>query len=369
MRTAHQNPPPAPRNPGRPLRAEHVRGVRPGRRDGGPFPSDRFTVADSSQLTGRRVNLPLPDRATHPSDYDDISVINTLDGFNLQPRLSIPFSGPIDLTTVNSSTVFLIKLDDPTAPEEGGGQVVGINQTVWDVATNTLHVESDELLEQHTRYALIVTRGVRDADGLPVEPSERVRALPARPQLRDRRTTPPCRSTGRTCSTPCRPPAGAGVAREGRRGSERLHHDEHHRRSWRRSATRSTRPRPRRPTSTSGRAATRTVFRLDAVTGITFNRQTRVDPGRSAPSRCPSQLPERDPGGGGHESRSGSTSRRITRSTRASTFRRSGPAPAPRPSSGTNEIYFNLFLPSGPAPAGGWPVAIYGHGTNGNKNE
>src|SRR5262245_35486825 len=139
--------------------------------DSGPFPSDRFTVADASQLTGRRVDLPLPDRATRLSDYDDINVINTLDGFNLQPRLSVAFSGPIDVGTVNSNTIFLIKLADPTAPEEGGGQVVGINQTVWDVATNTLHVESDELLEQHTRYALVVTRGVHDADGRPVEPS------------------------------------------------------------------------------------------------------------------------------------------------------------------------------------------------------
>src|SRR5262245_22839801 len=139
--------------------------------DAGPFPSDRFTVADPGQLTGRRVNLPLPDRATHPSDHDDVAVINTLDGFNLQPRLSVAFSGPIDVTTVNSGTVFLIKLGDPTAPDEGGGQVVGINQVVWDVATNTLHVESDELLEQHTRYALIVTRGIHDADGQPVEPS------------------------------------------------------------------------------------------------------------------------------------------------------------------------------------------------------
>src|SRR3954447_18551146 len=135
----------------------------------GPFPSDRFTVADSSQLTGRRVDLPLPDRVTRPSDYDDVSVLNTLDGFNLQPRLSVAFSGPIDITTVNSNTVFLIKLGDPTAPQEGGGQVVGINQTVWDVAANTLHVESDELLDQHTRYALLVTRGVHDAAGQPVE--------------------------------------------------------------------------------------------------------------------------------------------------------------------------------------------------------
>src|SRR6187455_2849098 len=142
------------------------------RPDRGPFPSDRFTLADASQLTNRRINLPLPDAASRPSDYADVSVINTLDGFNLQPRLSIPFSGPIDVTTVNSSTVFLIGLGDTTSPSDGASQIVGINQTVWDVATNTLHVESDELLDQHARYALIVTHGVRDADGLPVEPSE-----------------------------------------------------------------------------------------------------------------------------------------------------------------------------------------------------
>src|SRR5438128_522552 len=143
-----------------------------GNPESGPFPSDRFTVADSSQITGRRVDLPLPDRVTRPSDYDDISVINTLDGFDLQPRLTVAFSSPINVTTVNSNTVFLIKLADPTAPGEGGGQIVGINQAVWDVATNTLHVESDELLDQHTRYALIVTRGVHDADGQPVEASD-----------------------------------------------------------------------------------------------------------------------------------------------------------------------------------------------------
>ena len=109
--------------------------------DRGPFPSDRFTVADASQLTNRRINLPLPDASTQPSDYADVSVINTLEGFNLQPRLSISFSGPIDVTTVNSTTVFLVKLGDATSPEDGGGQIVGVNQTVWDVATNTLHVE------------------------------------------------------------------------------------------------------------------------------------------------------------------------------------------------------------------------------------
>src|SRR5260370_21714493 len=39
-----------------------------GNPESGPFPSDRFTAADSSQLTDRRVDLPLPDHGTRPSD-------------------------------------------------------------------------------------------------------------------------------------------------------------------------------------------------------------------------------------------------------------------------------------------------------------
>ena len=68
----------------------------------GPFPSDRFTVLDPSQKTGLRINLPLGDCAVGPSDCLDVHVLNTLDGFNIQPRLSIPFDGPIDLSSINS---------------------------------------------------------------------------------------------------------------------------------------------------------------------------------------------------------------------------------------------------------------------------
>jgi len=125
-----------------------------------PFPSDRFTVADHDQRTGVRVSLPKPDCIVRVSDCADIDVINTLDGFNLQPRLSIPFSGPIDVSTVSSSTVFLVRIGHGHS-----GDPVGINQIVWDPATNILHAESDELLDQHTRYLLVVTDGVRGADG------------------------------------------------------------------------------------------------------------------------------------------------------------------------------------------------------------
>src|SRR5436309_10882790 len=122
----------------------------------GPFPSDLFTVADSHHNTRRRVKLPKPDCAARPSDCQDLDVINTLDGFNLQPRLSIPFSGPIDVATVKSRTVFLVRLSHH---HSHGGDPIGINQIVWDPATNTLHAESDELLDQHTRYLLVVTDG------------------------------------------------------------------------------------------------------------------------------------------------------------------------------------------------------------------
>jgi hypothetical protein len=125
---------------------------------GQPFPSNLYTIEDHSQITGMRVDLPTA--GCTPSDCADLAVLNTLDGFNIQPRISIPFSGPIDPSTVSSSTVFLV------GPK---GQVVGINQRVWEPAPkNTLHVESDEQLSQDTTYLLVVTRGVHDSTGHPL---------------------------------------------------------------------------------------------------------------------------------------------------------------------------------------------------------
>src|SRR5262249_47432402 len=131
------------------------------RPEGGPFPSDIFTVEDATQNTGRRVNYPLPDCAVRPTDCDDLAMVNTLDGWGLQPRISIPFTGEIDPATLNSDTVFLIDLLDGTR--------IGINQLIWDPPTHTLHAESDELLDQHHRYAVIVTDGVRDTSGKAVK--------------------------------------------------------------------------------------------------------------------------------------------------------------------------------------------------------
>src|SRR5262245_63602936 len=77
-----------------------------------PFPSNWFTVPDGSQITHLRVNLSEPNCSERRSDCEDIAVINTLDGFNVDPRLSIPFDGAIDPSTVSSETIFLVCLGD-----------------------------------------------------------------------------------------------------------------------------------------------------------------------------------------------------------------------------------------------------------------
>jgi Bacterial virulence factor lipase N-terminal len=136
-----------------------------------PFPSDIFTVVDAAQATGRRVNLPYPGCGARPSDCDDIDAINTLDGFGLNARISIPFDGAIDPTTVSDHNVFVISRSSTLRGGAPGGHVIGINQVVWDTATHTLHVEVNEMLDQYRQYVLIVTDGIHDELGRRIKPS------------------------------------------------------------------------------------------------------------------------------------------------------------------------------------------------------
>jgi hypothetical protein len=110
----------------------------------------------------------MPDCAARPSDCADVAVLNTLDGFNVQPRLSMPFDGLIDVSTVSSDTVFLA---------DASGRRVGVNQVVWQPAATTLHAESDELLRQGTSYLLVVTDGVKAADGSELDADSFLRDL------------------------------------------------------------------------------------------------------------------------------------------------------------------------------------------------
>src|SRR4029450_5850695 len=115
------------------------------------FPTNLLTVPDSTQAPAFPVTLPKPDCGARPSDCADVDVLNQLDGFNIQPRISIPLSGAIDLSTVSKGPVFLVSPDE---------HIIEPNQLVWEPAANTLYVESDEQLDQATTYLLVVTGGV-----------------------------------------------------------------------------------------------------------------------------------------------------------------------------------------------------------------
>jgi hypothetical protein len=321
-----------------------------------PFPTNWFTVPDRTQNTGRRVSLPLPDCKVYVSDCEDIAVLNTLDGFNMQPRFSIPFDGPIDVNSVTSSTMFLVSLGDTLNRHDHGGQVVGINQVVWDVATSTLHVESDALLDQHTRYALIVTNGVHDAEGHPVEASDAFRrfrhdvrgeyghelldAIHAARRLGVRESDIVTASVFTTESA-------TAVLEKIR---DQIH-----------AGT------PAPADFLLGARGTRTVFPLDQVKGITWNQQVGADPPTFNTEPLPLRALQVVPGAVGE----------IAFGKYLSPDYEIHPGeyiPPVATRNGTpvvqrlNEIYFNLFLPSGPRPEGGWPVAIFGHGFTSNKN-
>src|SRR5258706_2035505 len=138
----------------------------------GPFPTNFLTVADSAQKTSLRVNLPLPDCAAQPSACSEITALNELDGFALQPRIRVRFSGAVDPGSLKGG-ILLVWLDNLTREENGladPGKITALNQIIYDPATQTAYGTSDDFFDQHRPYALVVTDAVKDAIGHPVQP-------------------------------------------------------------------------------------------------------------------------------------------------------------------------------------------------------
>jgi pimeloyl-ACP methyl ester carboxylesterase len=332
----------------------------------GPFPSNVFTVDDSTQNTGLRVNLPKPDCFTRPSDCEDLDVINTLDGFNLLPRLSVPFEGPIDLTTVTNQTVFLISLGSTLPDGNPSGRIVGINRVVWDPLTNTLHAESDELLDQHTSYALVVTNGLRDAQGRPVEATDAFRRF--RHDLNFGQTSDLNLKNYRKALLDALEAARAVGVQESDIVSASVFTTQSSTAMLEKIRDQIKSTTPASADFNLGSGGARTVFPLDGVTGITFNQQTRVTPPGFSTATLDLSLLQIIPGAVGQVAFGKYVSPDYM--IHPGEFipevgTRSGVPQV----QGMNDVFFNLFLPSGTPPAGGWPLAIFGHGSPNNKND
>lgn len=339
-----------------------------------PFPADRFTVADDDQMTGRRVNLPMPtDCVADASDCDDIRVLNQLDGFHQHPRVSIPFNGEIDPATARGN-IFLVELpyiiredsrgeDEDAVDEARIGRVIGINQVVWDVATRTLHARADEALDEHWRYALVVTRGVLDQNGNPIAASRNfqryrreLRVQGDAESLWYRRQLIRAERAARRAGIRKRDIAALSIFHT--QSSTYLH--------LRLREQVFAAPAPASADFNLSPDGSRTVFALDDISSVTFNRQMTIGETLS-PTPGQLNLLRFDQGAVGRVAfgRYESPDFRVHPGEYIPPVASRTGVPT---STGTETVYFNLYLPAGAPPPGGWPVTILGHGSSGHKN-
>ncbi len=316
---------------------------------GQPFPSNLYTTPDASQATGVQVALAKPNCAVRPSDCADIDVLNTLDGFNIQPRMSVPFSGLIDLATATSDNIFLV------GP---GYHVVGINQVVWEPAANTLHFESDEQLDQSSTYLLVVTNGVHGADGAPLDTTT------FRHDLNYGQTKDPALKAYRKALLD-----GLSMAR-----AVGVHSDDIAAASLFTTQTitaiskkiraqiQASSPGP--VSFTLGSAGERTVFPLATTSSIVWHRQT----GTATFVDSPLSLAALSVFPGSIASVAFGSYSSPDYENASKVIPAYGTATGTPVALSTNTIGLTLFTPTGTKPAGGWPVAIFGHGFTDSRN-
>jgi hypothetical protein len=334
---------------------------------GSPFPTDRFTLRDPAQNTNRRVDLPMPNCVASPSNCGDVALLNQLDGFNIEPRISIPFDGAIDPSTVNNNTVFLIRIADTSNPTTLSPQIVGINQIVWDTLTNTLFAKSDQQLDQHTTYLLIVTKGVHDSAGDPIESDGsfvNFRHILNFGQTKD----PDLKSYRKTLIdlldddvlatlAPGLLSSDIAVASVFTTGSVTSTLEKIRDQIKVASA----------PTANFnlGIHGENTVFPVASIVGILFGQQQNVvGPLTTVPLPTPAL-----------QVFPGAVAKIAFGKFSAKNFETAGgfiptvPTRTGVPAvQSTEDLYFNLFIPAGTRPANGWPVAIFAHGLTNNKN-
>jgi dienelactone hydrolase len=322
---------------------------------GTPFPSNAFTVVAPENITALRVNLPLPDCTAQPSDCDDLNVVNQMDGFNVQARLSIPFDSAIDPASVNNDTVFLVQLT--SGADDSRGRIVGVNQIVWDPRTNTLYAESDEMLEQHTSYALVVTSGVLDPNGQPVQPSAQFRRFREMPG-----------SYRRALEEGVRAAAHFGVA-ESRMVAVSVFTTQ-----TVTAVLEKIRPQldsnvPPKASFLLGADGSRTVFSLNQIKGIAWNRQTGDTPAAFTQSAVAVSALDAFAQGAVGRIAFGKYTSPDYMVHPGEYIPTVGTLTGTPKAYGSNAVYFNLFLPSTPQPPAGFPVAIIAHGGGNSKDD
>jgi hypothetical protein len=270
------------------------------------------------------------------SFYPEIERINHLDGFALQPRIRVVFSAQVNTDTLRDG-IFIVSLDQPD-------RLVSVNELVYDLDTNTVYARPDELLGQTGRYALIVTTGVRDTRGDPVEREAGFDAC-----LNALIGGEYCVQLGRAIRS-LEPRLAPRVIVGGSVFTTM-------------SATafmEEARAQLENSSVTIARPGPRNVFQLDDLVSVTHRQQTRVDgqqPLVAALPRSPAQLLA---AGAGRIAFASFQSPHFLDDTHRIPVTPTG-EDVPMPAS-TREIHLFAVLPASPPPPGGYPVVIGGHG-------
>ena len=114
------------------------------------FPSDALTVADARQVTGRRLNLPLPDCDVYVTMCQELRLLNQLDGFDLDPTIAVQLS-----TAPGDDIEEQFDVDTLAVQPAGGGKRIGLNRFVYDPDTKILFGHPREQLREAMTYRIM----------------------------------------------------------------------------------------------------------------------------------------------------------------------------------------------------------------------
>jgi hypothetical protein len=138
----------------------------------GPFPTNALTTVNLAQKTGLQVNLPAPSGCNNvptPSACANAAALNHLDGFSINPMITVCFSGPVNPSTLAGGLQIY--------PLTSFGPAIGIDQILWDPNFSEapfpgsgycMYAKPSQTLNEHSTYFLAITNSILDANGKPV---------------------------------------------------------------------------------------------------------------------------------------------------------------------------------------------------------
>lgn len=311
----------------------------PSRPEIGPFPTDYLTAPATNTRTARRVRMPQPaDCQAQPNACQEAWLLQDFDGFNLQARVRVNFSGAVNPDTLKAG-VFLVARDLVVAEDRGlhkPGDVVALNQIVYDSSTNTAYGKPDGAMDQTRRYLLVVTDAVKDGSGDPVEEDAAFRSCV------DGAADDYCKSLGDALKA---------VTVEGRVVGGSLYTT---------MSVTSWLERARQGLTDVTSAATphpgQSFFRTEVLRSVRWVQQTRTSGSQFSEVEFPLVLLQGIRGiyFGSYSSPNYLNGERLIEPA---------PSAAPlAPATAVNEVHFHSFVPNVDKPAKGFPVVIYGHG-------